>query len=133
MDEFNYPRLSLKWFSEYCLIEGPGLFKSEIREEKPQNEELEKKPKSKSKSREKKRPKISQNVTPEIPAVEAEPELFVQDICESFSKILAPQAKVKLSLGEYVASMNNEITVDYLGFCNLILKIAFLLKGLEGK
>ena len=29
--------------------------------------------------------------------------------------------------------MNNELTVDYLGFCNLILKIAFLLKGLEGK
>ena len=29
--------------------------------------------------------------------------------------------------------MNNDLTVDYLGFCNLILKIAFLLKGLEGK
>ena len=29
--------------------------------------------------------------------------------------------------------MNNDLTVDYLGFCNLILKIAFLLKGLDGK
>ena len=59
MDKFNYPRLGLKWFSEYCLNEGSGLLKAEIREEKPLSEEISKKPNSKSKSRERKRLKIS--------------------------------------------------------------------------
>ena len=34
MNEFFYPRLSLKWFTDYCLNEGKGLLKAEIREEK---------------------------------------------------------------------------------------------------